>query len=426
MARRPPRALLTARRLPALPSWLRPDPIHALGLLLVASALCRVYRLGTPGKPAIFDEPFYVNSARLILGIHVHDGPYADQPLGLDPNHEHPPLGKLLIAGSMRLFGDNGFGWRLPSLLAGIACIALVYAIVRALSDDGWLAVLAAGIFAFDNLVLVHGRIGTLDMPMLAFLLLGVWCWFRGWPLAAGVACGIAGLIKETAYLGFGALLLLGLGAIALRTRRERSLDRGALRASVLLVLSAAVVWFVGLWLLDLAYTRYNTPWAHMRAILGYGFHIRGITVNNQSRPWRWLVNEVQMPYFDLVQNVSVNGHVVSTRDLIHFKGAMNPVLIGAAPLSISYVTWRAWRFRETLSIWVVVWVATTYLVYYPLVLFDDRTTYLFYVLLTLPALAVATAQLLRYSGLPRLVTWGYLAALLVGFGLYYPYRGVL
>jgi 4-amino-4-deoxy-L-arabinose transferase-like glycosyltransferase len=306
----------------------------------------------------------------------------------------------------MRLFGDNGFGWRLPSLLAGIACIALVYAIVRALSEDGWLAVLAAGIFAFDNLVLVHSRIGTLDMPMLAFLLLGVWCWLRGWPLAAGAACGLAGLVKETAYLGFGALLLLGLGAVAIRAVRERVLDRRALRASVLLVLSAAVVWFGGLWLLDLAFTKYDTPWAHLRAMLNYGFEIRGITVNNQSRPWRWLVNEVQMPYFDVVKNLTANGRNVGTRHLILFKGAMNPVLIGAAPLAISYVAWRAWRFRETLSIWVLVWVAMTYLVYYPLVLFADRTTYLFYILLTIPALAVATAQLLRQAALPRVVTW--------------------
>lgn len=397
-----------------------------LGVVLVVSALCRAYRLRTPNQAAIFDEPFYVNSARLILHIHVKGGPYVDQPLGLDPNHEHPPLGKALIAGSMRLFGDNGFGWRLPSLLAGIACIALVYMIVRALSEDGWLAVLAAGIFAFDNLVLVHSRIATLDMPMLAFLLLGVWCWLRGWPLAAGAACGLAGLVKETAYLGFGALLLLGLGAVAIRAVRERVLDRRALRASVLLVLSAAVVWSGGLWLLDLAFTKYDTPWAHLRAMLNYGFEIRGITVNNQSRPWRWLVNEVQMPYFDVVKNLTANGRNVGTRHLILFKGAMNPVLIGAAPLAISYVAWRAWRFRETLSIWVLVWVATTYLVYYPLVLFADRTTYLFYILLTIPALAVATAQLLRQAALPRVVTWGYLMALLVGFGLYYPFRGVL
>jgi hypothetical protein len=31
----------------------------------------------------------------------------------LDPNTEHPPLGKLLIALSVLLFGDNGIAWRI-------------------------------------------------------------------------------------------------------------------------------------------------------------------------------------------------------------------------------------------------------------------------------------------------------------------------
>jgi 4-amino-4-deoxy-L-arabinose transferase-like glycosyltransferase len=410
-----------------MPTWLRLDPLQALGLVLVAAALCRVYRLRTPNSPKIFDETYYINAARIIVGHHVPAGlPYADSPHGLDPNHEHPPLGKLLIAGSIRIFGDNGFGWRLPSLLAGIACIALVYGIVRAVSEDAWLAVLAAGIFAFDNLVLVHSRIATLDIPMLAFLLLGVWCWLRGWPAAAGIACALAALVKLPALFGLGALLLLGLGAVASKAVRERMLNRGALRASVLLVISFTVVWLGGLWLLDLAFTKYNTPWAHLRAMLDYGFSIKGFAANNESKPWRWLINEVQMPYFKVVENLSVNGRQVGTRDVIDFKGAMNPVLIGAVPLALSYVAWRAWRLREALSLWVVAWVAATYLAYFPLVLFSDRTTYLFYILPALPAFAVAIAQLLRQARLPAAVTWGYLLALLVGFVFYYPFRHIV
>src|SRR5206468_5125829 len=190
------------------------------------------YRLRTPSNPAIFDETFYVNAARIILHMHVPTNlPYSGEHPGLDPNVEHPPLGKLLIAGSMLIFGNNGFGWRLPSLLAGVGSIALVYAIVRRLSPDGWLAVLAAAIFSLDNLVMVQSRIATLDMPFVAFLLLAVDFWMRRWPLAAGAACGISALIKEPAIFGFGALLLLGLGPVAWQRVRERTWNGHALRA---------------------------------------------------------------------------------------------------------------------------------------------------------------------------------------------------
>ena len=409
-----------------LPASLRPDPLQTLGLVMIAAAVARTYRLRTPNQSLIGDEAFYVNAARIILGIKVHAGlAYSGARPGFDPNEEHPVLGKLLIAGSMKLFGDNAFGWRLPSLLAGLACIALVYAIVRAVSPDGWLAVLAATIFAFDNLVLVHSRIATLDITFLAFVLLGVWLWLKRHPLLAGAACALAVLIKETAVLGLAALVLLGLGAVAAHAVRQRQLDRPALRATGLLLLSCAVVWLAGEWSLDVAFTRFNTPWAHVRQILNYGFYLKsvGIRPSNESRPWLWWVNDGKIPYDKVLNNVTVNGKLVKSTVTIDFRGAMNPVMIGTAPLAVSYVLWRAWRIRDTLSLWVVTWIATTYLVYFPLVFLSNRITYFFYILPTVPALAIAIAQLLRQARLPPPAIVGYLAALFAGFILYFPFR---
>ena len=75
----------------------------------------------------IFDEAYYVNAARVIDGIHPPPGvSYADAPLHKDPNAEHPQLAKLIIAGGIKVFGDNPWGWRLGSVLFGmIALIAL-------------------------------------------------------------------------------------------------------------------------------------------------------------------------------------------------------------------------------------------------------------------------------------------------------------
>ena len=401
-------------------------PVRVLIAVIGISIFWRTFRLRQPGSSVIFDETYYVNAVRVLLGWDVKPGTaYAGSPTGMDPNHEHPPLGKVLIAGSMKVFGDDPLGWRLPSIVAGVAAIVLLYLIVRAASGDAWLGVLAATIFAFDNLVLVHSRIATLDMMSVAFLLLGAWLWMLRRPFLAGAACALAALVKLPGVYGFAALAALAIGSVVVRRVRDGTWGRAELRAAALLGAGFAGVWILGLWALDLAFTPYDTPWAHVRYMLDYGFSLHGAPVNSESRPWQWLANRVQVPYF-VVDTTVTAGDVSKTRTVIDFKGAMNPVVIGALGLGISYSAWHAWRFRDRLSFWVLAWFAGTYLLYYPLVLLSGRTTYLFYFLPALPAVAVAIAQLLRQSGLPRLVTWGYLTALAIGFLEYYPFRRIL
>jgi predicted membrane-bound dolichyl-phosphate-mannose-protein mannosyltransferase len=426
----------TTAAAPLLTGWQRlatigslvAEPRIVLGVVMLVSAFARSLWLGTPRGTLIFDENFYVNAARVILGWHVAPGhPYAGDPTGLDPNNEHPPLGKLLIAGSMRVFGDNAFGWRLPSLLTGLLAILLVYAVVRAAGGTEWLGVLAATVFAFDNLALVQSRVAMLDMPLLVLLLFGVWLWLRRWRLAAGAALGLAGLIKEAALYGLAALLLIEVGIVVADRLRARGWNLEAVRGAVSLVLGFTTVFVIGLWALDLLVTPYNTPWAHVRDILKYGFSLvrENGPANEESRPWAWLANEVQEHYLRVTEDISVNGQVTATRDVILFRAAMNPVVIGAAPLAVAYTAWRAWRFRERLSIWIVAWVAGTYLSFYPVVLIQGRTTYLFYFLMTLPAVCVAIAQLLLRSTLPRVVLWTYLLVLVIAFLDYYPFRRI-
>jgi len=408
------------------------DPGTLLALLLIAALVVRIVWLMIPQGALIFDESYYVNAARVLLGWPVPDGaPYAGSPVGLDPNTEHPPLGKLLMALSMAGFGDNGLGWRLPSVIAGMVALVAVYGIVRSSGESTRLALLVVGFVAFDNLMLVHSRIGTLDMLVLAPILVGAWMALRGRWAAAGAATGIGMLMKLTALYGFLALLImLALGLWA-AWRRQRRLGWADLRPSAAALTCFVAVTIGGLWLLDSQFSSFTNPIDHLRHMIQYGANLaRGVVgpgscPGNDSAPWQWLFNDCQMSYLRVDVTVKVGEEIVAINPTIDFRGAMNPILIGSLFVAFLFTGWFAWKRKSRLAVWSVVWAAANYLPYVALAVLSQRITYIYYFLPVIPALAVATALLLRRSGLPRFVTVGYVAVFLAGFAAYFPFRQI-
>jgi dolichyl-phosphate-mannose-protein mannosyltransferase len=408
------------------------DPGTLLALLMIAALIVRIVWLTIPQNALIFDESYYVNAARVLLGWDVPAGaPYAGSPVGLDPNSEHPPLGKLLMALSMAAFGDNGLGWRLPSIVAGMVALVAVYGIVRTAGESTRLALLAVGFVAFDNLMLVHSRIGTLDMLVVAPILVGAWLALRGRWAAAGAATGIGMLMKLTALYGFLALLImLALGLWA-AWRRQRRLGWADLRPVAAALIAFVVVTIGGLWLLDSQFSTYTNPIEHLRHMIEYGANLaRGVVgpgscPGNDSAPWQWLFNDCQMSYLRVDVTVKAGDTVVAINPTIDFRGAMNPILIGSLFVAFLFTGWLAWKRQSRLAVWSVVWAAANYLPYVVLALLSQRITYIYYFLPVIPALAVATALLLRRSGLPTFVTFGYVVVFLAGFVAYFPFRQI-
>lgn len=408
------------------------DPGTLLALVLIAALVVRLAWLTLPQGSLIFDETYYVNAARTILGWTVPTGaPYAGAPLALDPNTEHPPLGKLLMALSMATFGDNGLGWRLPSVIAGMVALVATFGIVRSAGESFRLALLVLGFLTLENLTVVHGRIGTLDMLVLAPILVGAWLALRGRWAWAGAATGIGMLMKLTALYGVLALLLILALALWATWRRERRVRLSDLLPAVAMLVTFAVVTIGGLWLLDFRFSSYPNPIEHLRHMLEYGANLaRAVTgpgscPSNQSTPWQWLFNECQMSYLRTDVTVKAGEKILSVRATVDFRGAMNPVLIGSLPIAFLFTGWLAWKRQSRLAAWSLVWAAANYLPYVALALISQRVEYLYYFLPVIPALAVATALTLRRSGLPRFVTLGYVCAFLLAFAAYFPFRQI-
>jgi dolichyl-phosphate-mannose-protein mannosyltransferase len=405
------------------------DPARVTLLLLLIALVLRALWLNLPARGLIFDESYYVNAARIILGWPA-SAHYVDSPIGLDPNTEHPPLGKVLMAASMAVFGDNGIGWRVPSLIAGMVALAVVYKIVRTTDRSPWLAVLVLGLVSMDNLSFVHGRIGTLDMLALAPMLLGSWLALRRRWLLAGVAMGIALLMKLTALYGIGAVVLYVLLTEGPAWWRLRRVPLRSLGGPVAFTLVAVAVFTVGLGVLDARYTTFASPLDHIARMVTYGANLTapprvGFCPKADSEPWQWLFNECQIQYLRVDETVRAGNKVIGSVAKIDFRGALNPLLVGAIPLAALFTAWYAWRTRSQLALWTIAWAAANYLPYLALALFTNRIMYIYYVLPLVPAAAVGVALLLLRGGLPRPMRWGFVLAYLAGFAAYFPFRQI-
>lgn len=393
--------------------------------LLVASGLLRLLWLDRP-PTVIFDESYYVNAARAVAGVEP-EGPYANRPLGLDPNTEHPPLAKVIVAGSIRLLGDNPFGWRFPSVLLGVGAILLVYRAADRVAGRPGPALLAAALLAFDNLAFVHGRIFTLEVFQLAFMLLGLDWYVRRRYALAGAGIALAALCKISGALVLPALALYECLVLLRLEPATRAAWRPALRRIGVTGLSFALCFLVLLAMFDRAWVGYGQPFEHLQRITGYGVALRAPRGPSgiQSYPWQWLWNDVQISYFRVDRQIKVGEREIESRPLIWFRGAMNPYVLALLPPGLGFVAWSWWRRRPEarLGALALAWFAANYLPFLGVAIASHRIMYLYYVLPSVPAIALAGGSFLAMPGLPRIVPWLYFGAVLAAFYGYFPFR---
>ena len=106
-----------------------------------------------------FDEIYYVKSAEHYLHFQV---PY---------EWTHPPLGKLIIAFGISVFGFNPFGWRIMGVIAATLMIPLIYLLGKKLFGT-WIGGFASAfLLAFDFMHFTMARMATVDTYVVLFSL---------------------------------------------------------------------------------------------------------------------------------------------------------------------------------------------------------------------------------------------------------------
>jgi predicted membrane-bound dolichyl-phosphate-mannose-protein mannosyltransferase len=424
------------------PRWL-----WVLVALVAVSTLARLAWLSEPCRapcraPAdhvlIFDEAYYVNAARVIAGITPPAGaPYADAPLHVDPNSEHPQLAKLLIAGGIELFGDGPVAWRLPSVLFGTLAILGMFALVRAAGGGPWLGVGAAALMAADNLLLVHGRIGTLDISAVAAMIWGAALYVRGRPVLAGVVIGVGACAKEVAPYVLLVLVVLELfrwwpARSEARRRVERLVACGVVAAASFLALLIVLGQIAAPYSPQTGKLVPNGPFGEVGHILGYASHQTSPHGPNgiASYPWAWLVDSKPITYLR-INPAQPTPALDRVEPAVHFLGLINPVILLLAIPGLLYAAFglrrsgrlgRLRRADDEVGIVGLAWFLGTFLPFVALSLIESRTSYLYYMVIVMPGIYLAVADLTARIGPRRKPVMLWMACVVVGAVVLYPF----
>jgi hypothetical protein len=455
-------------------------PIRLLAAVSLLSLISRAAWISHP-RVLLFDENYYVNAARRMLGVRMAaDQIYAASPAGLDPNFAHPPLGKLLISMGIRTFGDNPLGWRFASLLFGSYAILALYWLARSAGFSSWVALGASSLMAADTMFFIHGRIGTLEILVLAFMLVGCAVYLDGRPALAGVILGVGACVK---LVGFFPLLIIGFYELFKAVQRTspapREVSSPVRRFFAAILPKVKIVALTGgiavasylavLYLLDLKFTNFNNPVEHTRAMLtsfqGSGLDnsitdiiepralvtdqspalagevapapapqplIRGqdqdLYLAPHSAPWEWLANRQAISYY---RAPSTRGEVRSwsqfgqwTSDRVHYKALMNPAIIFLAIPGLAFAAYRAWKKKVSAPLVPLAWFLGTWLTFVVIYKFRPQSAgHIYYMVSVMPAVYLAVAHLFsRWTPAERFKPY-YGALVVVLFLLYLPFK---
>lgn len=190
---------------------MKPRTIKAWLIVIIALAAI-FYFWGLDRNDIVTDEASY-----MVRGMKMLDFNFGiDQPTPIQwvkevpwwmrlSFHDHPPLFFILENWSLKIFGENPVGGRMPSLAAGLVSIFFIFLIAKELySAEAGL--ITAALFAFTVNRVWISRVALQEATVIALMLVTSWVFLRSLKnkkmlAAVGALLGLAALAKYTALI---------------------------------------------------------------------------------------------------------------------------------------------------------------------------------------------------------------------------------
>lgn len=324
--------------------WLSRREYSGLALLVILTLVMHFSTITNPDR-LVFDEKYYIPDG--IAYIMEGDGTV---------RIEHPPLGKLFIVAGMVLFGENEFGWRFFSVIAGTICIVLFYLICRRLGLSSKVSFLATFLLSFENMTFIQASVGMLDVFSLTFMLLSFWLYLRGQYFASGISIGLGALAKLSGALALPIIMVHWLFANRLHAKRFLfSMMAAPVSFIVLMPLFDYIIW-----------RKFLNPFSQIDQMVDAS---REYTFNSASSPdmlsraWDWIFRPEILTFWDDPNYVSM----------------ISPTLWALIIPVIGYLSYRSWRNKGSIAIFALSWFACSYFFWVAVSLFTDRISYIYY-----------------------------------------------
>lgn len=424
--------------------------------IVILAFLIRVIRLDIPHDWS-FDEVYHGLSAES-YALNDPRGYEWWNPNPKDLAYEwlHPPLGKLFMAASIKLFakpyipqaksdplsGRTTFAWRFPGVLFAAATVYLLIIFGKRLFKSYWVGATAGLLYALDGLSFVQSRTGMNDIYITFFVVLTfyrLYLFLSEYPKLKlknlfwlGIASGLAASTKWTGFYAVGIAAVWGLVHL-MRHKDWKTIIWGGLYLCALppmvYVLSYSQWWLQGHTIKQFIELHQQIWWYQTGLKATHGYQSQALTWPFLYRPvWfyvKYLDKMVDGQKVLHIGNIYTMGH-----PLIWWAG------LGGILFSLGALMRQFWKMYEkgmkqiSESVLPLLIVMVGYFGMFVPWALSPRIMFLYHYLPSVPFLCIALAYALekmKNSGkYGHYVVFSYLAIVIVGFIYFYPHWSAL